>query len=111
MTRADYMSGKITFAEYYREIARIAGISWRNHHFLPNVKAALASGDEHLNSISLATWDVIGTYSRGAIARAKREMGDAGGVSMADIVCVHKQAAIDAVNYYRACPKFGTDTA
>jgi hypothetical protein len=102
MTRADYMSGKVTFAEYYREIARIAGISWRKHSMLPRVKDALASGDEHLNSIPLQTWDLLGVYSRGAIAHALRIMGDTGGVSMADIVCVHKQAAIDAVNYYRA---------
>jgi hypothetical protein len=98
VNRADYMSGKVTFAEYYREIARIAGISWRNHGMLGQVKTALASGDEHLNSIPLQSWDTLGAYSRPAIARALRVMGDTGGVSMADIVCVHKQAARDAAS-------------
>jgi hypothetical protein len=101
MNRQDYMTGKVTFAEYYREIARIAGISWKHHRMLKRVKTALAQGDEHLNSIPLHLWDVLGASSRPMIARALRQMGDSGGVSMAEIVCVHKQAATDAANGVR----------
>jgi hypothetical protein len=97
MTRQDYLDGKITFAEYYREIARIAGISWKNHHMLDRVRIALSNGDQHLNTIPLSSWDILGAWSRPAIARALKIMGDTGGVSMSDIVCTHKQAARDAV--------------
>ena len=95
-TRADYMSGKVSFADFYRAVANTAGISYRNADpaFLARVKAALASGDEHLNTIPLVEWDHRGCGLLAA-ARAFKAHGDFD--SMAGRVCLLKQVAKDAV--------------
>ena len=58
-TRADYMAHRVSHADYYRALAKTAGVSYSNADpaFLRRVKAALSSGDEHLNSIPLRVWD------------------------------------------------------
>lgn len=94
MTRQDYMSGKVTHAEYYRSVYQAAGITWREHPALPQVKGALANGDEHLNTIQLAWWDAQGLTVRESLARAFKAHGDHW--SLAGSVCALKQAARDA---------------
>ena len=78
--------------EYYQEIAEEAGISYEHSSKLPEIKRALASGDEHLNNIPLAWWDVAGAQTRYQIYCVLRAR-DQGGVSLSDLVCTHKAAA------------------
>lgn len=94
MTREDYMNGKVTHKEFYRSVAHEAGISFANSSMLPKIKAALASGDEHLNTIPLQTWDALAHVSRTQIATALKKHGDF--YSMAGGVCTLKAAAIEA---------------
>ena len=95
LTRDDYMTGKCSFQEYYLAIAHDAGISMAGSKLLERCRKALASGDEHLNTITLKTWDNIAAYQRRAVAPVLKEHGD--GWSMAGGVCVAKAAMIKAV--------------
>jgi hypothetical protein len=61
---------------------------------LPRIKAALAAGDEHLNSIHLNWWDSQGVLVRHILAPLFKERGDCW--SLAGSVCVLKAAAIAA---------------
>lgn len=99
-TRADYLEGRATFAEYYRAVNHSAGIRVTNADFLARVRKALAEGDEHLNTIPLAEWDKLAVYGRRALSRAFKEHGDF--YSMAGGVCAYKQAARDAVDDHSA---------
>jgi hypothetical protein len=101
ITRADYMSGAATFAEYYREINADAGISYLHHPELERFRRVLAAGDEHLNSIPLRQWDAWGAnpVTRSALSRALKLRGDF--LTEAGIVCCLKQAARDAVDAIR----------
>ena len=98
MMRQDYMDGKVTHADYYRSIARAAGISFELGPFelLRQVKEALVNGDDHLNTIPLSVWDRLATaaYMNGSVIRAFKEHGDFW--SLAGGVCLAKQAAKDA---------------
>lgn len=76
MTRQDYMEGKVTHTEFYLSVAKSAGISLKDSPILPRVKAALANGDAHLNTIPLQTWDLMAAWARPAITRALKEHGD-----------------------------------
>jgi len=53
ITRKDYLNGRVTHDEYYLAVGKTAGISFRNAspEFLGQVKTALDTGDEHLNTI------------------------------------------------------------
>lgn len=95
-TRQDYLQNRVSFAEYYRAVAKTAGISYRNADpiFLSRVRQALANGDEHLNTIPLREWDIRATCLLPSIRAAFRAHGD--GDSLAGRVCLIKQAAIDA---------------
>jgi hypothetical protein len=94
-TRAQYLNKEVSFAQYYRAIAKDAGVSFKDSSILPQVKRALESGDEHLNTIRLSTWDMYASIAKPQVASAFKRHGDfwspAGGV------CVAKQAARDAV--------------
>lgn len=94
-TRQDYMTGKVTFAEFYRAVNATAGLKITDADLLQRVRAALAAGDEHLNTIPLPVWDGRAMFARCALSRALREHGDF--YSMAGGVCCLKQAARDAV--------------
>jgi hypothetical protein len=96
MTRKDYMDGRVTHADYYRSVAKAAGISYASADpaFLGRVRSALANGDEHLNTIPLAEWDRRGSMLL-SVSRAFKAHGDCD--SLAGRVCVLKQAARDAV--------------
>lgn len=99
-SRADYMNGTVDFATYYRAVAKTAGISYAHAEpaFLARVKAALANGDEHLNTLPLSLWDKRGEGLIG-IGKAFKAHGD--NDSLAGRVCILKQAAKDAVQEAR----------
>lgn len=95
-TRADYMAGKVDHATYYRAVAATAGVSYANANpeFMAEVRAALAAGDEHLNTIALDRWDMRAMSLLPSVGRAFREHGDI--PTLGGGVCLVKQAARDA---------------
>lgn len=96
MQRFDYMTGAVSFDDYYRSIAHAAGVSFAGSSYLPRITRALEKGDEHLNSISLAFWDWLGAMlaPSPAYRAALKDHGEID--SMAVRVCVLKAAAIEA---------------
>lgn len=57
--RSDYMTGKISFQQYYEEIAKVLGVTWDN---IPVGSQAISvllldRGDENLNEVPLHLWD------------------------------------------------------
>lgn len=99
-TRKQYLNHEVTHAEYYRAVAITAGLSYKNAdpQFLDRVRECLAHGDEHLNMIPLKTWDHRG-YSVFSAPKAFKLHGDF--ATAAGLVCLVKQAALDAVNGVR----------
>lgn len=98
VNRNRYLDGKITHEEYYRALAKTAGVSFQNAdpEFLDRVRKALGEGDKHLNSIPLAEWwDSQAYYFSPSVRAAFKEHGDL--FSLAGGVCLAKQAARDAV--------------
>ena len=88
-TREKYLAGEVSHEEYYRIIAKEAGISFPVDHEL--VHRALKSTDkENLNDIPLHEWDGYASGARSAIDKAMRKHGD--WYSMAGGVCVMKNA-------------------
>lgn len=96
-TRKDYMDGRVTHAEYYRAVAKTAGVSYAKADpaFMDRCRKTLADGDEHLNTIPLRIWD-----SRGLAILNPRPAFKAHGdfVSMAGLVCLVKTAVKDALD-------------
>lgn len=91
-SREDYMSKRVNHQTYYEAIAEAAGIGYVNSDLLPCIKAALAAGDEHLNTIPLRSWDNRAMASERIIRRALEAFpGEAFSLSVG--VCVHKAAA------------------
>lgn len=90
--RSDYMNGKCTHAEYYSDIVdAIGGPSKVDLPFsIARIKAALAAGDEHLNTLPLSMWDGRVSGLHGASAALKKR-GDF--LSLGTGVCILKQAA------------------
>ena len=97
-TRADYMAKRVSFADYYRAVARTGGFAFRGSTgiTLNEVRAVLARGDEHLNTIKLQRWDAVAAAAAPSLNSALRAHGDV--PSLAGLVCIVKQAAIDAAN-------------
>ncbi|CAB4146317.1 hypothetical protein UFOVP501_2 [uncultured Caudovirales phage] len=94
-TRAQYMTGKITFEQYYSAVADSAGITLSNSpELIERCRAALAAGDVHLNTIRLHEWDAMARCSP-SLAFALKKHGDF--YSLAGGVCTLKQAAKNAV--------------
>lgn len=99
--RADYMAGRVTHQAYYESWARHLGISFAKSPLLPRIRAALASGDEYLNTIPLREWDQLASrWVTTSPARCSAEAGAAGlahhgtrSASLSDIVCALKAAA------------------
>ncbi len=96
MTRKEYMDGVVSFADYYRSVAKDAGISFASApvEFLDRVEKALERGDEHLNTIPLSLWYYYAICAKHATMPALKRHGDFW--SLAGGVCVAKQAAMDA---------------
>ena len=62
MTRKDYMDGIVSHDDYYSVLADALGTKELERLVLsmtqvPKIRAALDSGDEHLNTIPLLKWD------------------------------------------------------
>lgn len=98
-TRSDYMNGKVSHHAYYLSIAKHAGLSLASSPLLPRIKAALADGDVHLNTITLDTWDsmALNPLTIPAVATSAKKHGDFWSLSVG--VCALKAAARDAVEY------------
>lgn len=95
ITRNDYMERRVTHQQYYAAIVKTAGIGFHpNDPFIVRCRAALAGGDEHLNTIPLADWDAIGRWGRACLGTAFRLHGDI--YSLAGSVCAYKEAAAQA---------------
>lgn len=99
MNRKDYMENMVSHQEYYGSIAKEAHISMDKSPLLPRCRAAYDGGDDHLNTITLATWDRLGSsmmaYSGDTVRAILKSRGD--GDSMATRVCILKAAMIDAI--------------
>lgn len=94
-TRDDYLRGRCTHREYYAALVRDGGVRITPTWLVADVRAALAAGDEHLNSIPLRVWDAqIARPVPYALARAFRDRGDY--ATAAGLVCVAKEAARQA---------------
>jgi uncharacterized protein YmfQ (DUF2313 family) len=96
ITRAEYMANSRELHQaYYLEIAQAAG--WRNRisdKMLTRVKAALAAGDKHLNTIPLSEWDHLTGFPHcGGLSRAVRERHPGFGATLSDGVCALKALA------------------
>ena len=96
-TRADYSAGRVSHADYYRAVAKTAGVSYRDADpkFMARVRQALADGDKHINSIALRQWDARAYSLLPRVADAFKAHGDY--LTLAGGVCLIKQAARDAV--------------
>lgn len=94
-TRDDYMSGRVSHEKYYRSVWQVAGIRVVGLYSAlgPEVRRALAEGDEHLNTIQLSRWDAIAALWHKQISESLKRHGDSW--SLAGGVCTVKQAAID----------------
>ena len=93
--REQYLDKEVSFTEFYRSVNQVAGITLKtNRPLISKIKAALAEGDFHLNTIPLASWDMLAASRAPDLSRALKEHGDL--YSMAGGVCAMKQAARDA---------------
>lgn len=96
--RAKYLNGDISHADYYRSLYKSLCISMEGTEILTEAKEALDNGDEHLNTIPLAVWDDMASYTlnRKTAYDVFKLYGDS--LTLAGLVCVYKQAVEDAVN-------------
>ena len=76
-TRKQYMSGEVTFQQYYGQFVTQQTKNTVTSNI--SVNRLLASTDEHLNDIPLIEWD--------------RMHGLLGGNSLCETVCIAKEAA------------------
>ncbi|MFA5898332.1 MAG: hypothetical protein WC829_04385 [Hyphomicrobium sp.] len=97
MTRADYLNASreeqpAAHRRYYGEI--VAALSGPKAIALPfsadEIRLALATGDEHLNTLLLGRWDAYVSQLRGANAELKKR-GDY--LTLGTGVCILKEAA------------------
>lgn len=96
-TRAQYMadSGKDeeSFSRYYGEIIEACGGAWAFIPFLPfsldKIRAAIVSGDKHLNTLTLHAWDMAGYPA--SLPVSLKERGDY--LTLGNKICVLKEAA------------------
>lgn len=96
ITREDYLAGAVTHRDYYGSVVAAAHIRFAaDSPLVQRCAAALANGDEHFNTIPLATWDEYAAAAVRSIATALRQHGDV--FSLAGGVCVMKEAARQAV--------------
>lgn len=92
--REQYMADATLHHAYYLEIAEEAGLQSIDLPFsLSRVRAALANGDEHLNTLPLQSWDAKVPPIRSRIAPALKRRGDVNGPTLGAGVCVLKALA------------------
>ena len=91
-TRADYMAGRCTFAQFYGAVLATAGIAFRpDSEIVGRTRKALAAGDEHLNTIPLGEWDRMSEARVAVLNTALKQHGDF--YSLGSGVCCMKEAA------------------
>lgn len=102
ITRKDYMDGKATFEEYYRQF--VDDDIKRHVLKFVTIEELISSNDEHLNDIPLSKWDkmsgvlfygsrhIYGPTVPASVAKRFRDIGEKG-VSPSDMVCIYKNAA------------------
>jgi hypothetical protein len=97
ITRADYMANSALHHAYYVEIAKDLGIKIRDARLIAECRAALASGDKHLNTIPLGRWDAM-AVSRNPLSKEEWAKLRARGASwgLHEGVCTYKAAAKEA---------------
>lgn len=90
-TRQDYLARKVSHEDYYTQFVTEGT---RNHvgmFFTPEVLRKSLETDKHLNNIPLSEWDHI-AESMPFDLKLFRQL-DKGGLSLADLVCIVKEAA------------------
>lgn len=91
ITRTEYMADSANLHHaYYLEIALEAG-PLMLPFTIEKIKAALANGDEHLNSLPLGSWDNAAIQQQGRMRPALQARGD--GYSLGTGVCILKALA------------------
>ena len=90
-TRRDYIDGKVTFSDYYRQF--ITPELKKAVSEKIGIDAVIASNDPHLNDIPLKKWDnLFQDYNlKQGIALKMQEAGDF--LSLAGAVCTAKECA------------------
>lgn len=98
MTRQDYLNEcrePGSFARYYGEIIADAGGPDAFRTLIPvsadRIRAALAAGDAHLNTVPLALWDARSAAVKAITDRAPRARDD--WPTLGNAVCILKEAA------------------
>jgi len=87
--RKDYLEGRCSFEEYYGGIADACGLKPLDAALVARSRAALESGDEHLNSIPLHRWDIAAyPYNTNRLRAEMKRRGDF--VTLAGLVCLAK---------------------
>lgn len=90
-TRKDYMENKCTHQEYYSQFVNsIVKDTVRN---LISVEKIKNSNDKHFHDIPLAQWDRISNWLQEYIARINLNLNGIATYSIAEGVCVAKEAA------------------
>jgi len=112
ITRARYMSGEITFHDYYGALVELLGEDALraalplSRQGIPPARAGTArtpsewrellEDDEHLNNVPLRQWDRLDYFVRGRAARSMNAVAAITGSrawSLSDSVCVLKETA------------------
>lgn len=94
-TRKQYLANECTHREYYgqfvtNEIKQAVLRTFSKEELVQAFK-----DDEHFNNLSLHQWNNVldpRSYNLG-LAKALKEAGDVGGISLCDCVCTCKEAA------------------
>lgn len=99
-SRKEYLAdsgtkGREALRRYYGEVIAESGGPEAYRRRLPvpldAIRAALADGDEHLNSIKLSSWDAMALPVSHGAAKALRNRGDY--PTLGSAVCILKEAA------------------
>jgi hypothetical protein len=91
-SRADYLNSKCTHREYYSQFVTNRERSMVKQFIgIDRIKAALAEGDEHLNTIPLAQWDRLSVPVGADASQLLRLAGDY--PTQAGANCILKEAA------------------
>jgi hypothetical protein len=97
-TRKQYMDHEVTHHDYYKAVARTAGICFPQSDFVTENRVNyILHGDKHLNMVPLARWDSFAHQQRPVVAPALKAHGDVGGWSLSSGVCVVKAAMVEAI--------------
>lgn len=95
-TRQQRLNNECTHEEYYSQFITDGLIqAIKKYIGTQTIKNAIASGDNHLNTIPLQSWDTFINYNR-SIVPLMKQCGDF--LTMAASVCIAKTAARQLIN-------------